>query len=223
MTTRNSYVGVVAAFAAISCIFANSTGARTVEYPLLATLTSISPTHAMEGQLVTISGSYLESTKHVQFATVTADSVSVDPAGTWVRAVVPAGVPTGPVDITLDVLGNSHSIGPITIQPGSVPPEANPQPSAHSAPTVGAPVPVVVVAPRITKFTPTAGKTGTKVTINGVAFTGATWLKFGGLTAKFTVTSANWIIATVPKHAHSGKITVHTKAGTAVSSMPFKG
>ena len=79
----------------------------------------------------------------------------------------------------------------------------------------------VATAPRISKFSPTGGKAGTKVTINGANLSGATWLKFGGVRAKFTVSSANWIIAIVPKDAHSGKITIHTKGGTAVSTQRF--
>lgn len=216
MSARNSYVGVVAAFAAIGCIFASSIGARTLDYPLAVMLTGVSPLHGTEGQLVTISGSHLQNTKSVLFGTVDAPSVTVDPAGLWVKAVVPAGVPNGPVQIYLEVEGLTPTIGPFEIGAGSAP-VANPQPG-------GTPKGVgVAVAPRITKFSPTAGKVGTKVTINGANLRGAMWLKFGGIKAKFTVSSANWIVAIVPKHVHAGKITVHTKGGTAVSSQPFKG
>jgi hypothetical protein len=220
MSARNSYIGVLVALAAVGCIFVSSVGARTLIYPLAVTLTGVSPTRAAEGQLVTISGTHLESTKQVQFGTVTADSFTVDPGGTWVKAVVPAGVPSGPLQITLDVLGINQSIGPIVIGSGSAAPAGNPQP--NGTPQTPAKAAPVVVAPRITRVSPTAGKVGTKVTINGTNLSGATWLKFGGVRAHFKVSSANWIIATVPKHARSGKIMVHTSGGTAPSKQAFK-
>jgi hypothetical protein len=215
MRTRNSYVGVVAAFAAISCILASSVGAQPRIYPLAVQLLGILPQHGTAGDLVTINGLHLETTKAVSFGTVDAESISVDPGGFWVKVVVPAGVPDGPVQITLLVEGLRQSIGPFIIGTGSVPsgvPSGAAKPSA-----VG-----VAPAPRITQFSPTAGKAGTKVTINGANLGKASWLKFGGVRAKFTVSSANWIIAIVPKNAHSGKITVHTSGGTAVSSKRFK-
>lgn len=211
MSRRNSYVGVVAAFAAIGCILAGSVGARTLAYPLAVTLTGVLPANGTAGDLVTISGTNLQTTKSVRFGTIAAKSITVDPSGLWVKAVVPAGVPNGLVQITLDVEGLEQSIGPYVIGPGSVPSAAAKSKAAGAA-----------VAPRITKFSPTTGKVGTKVTINGANLGKASWLEFGGVRAKFTVSSKNWIIATVPKNARSGKIRVHTSAGTAVSSHPFK-
>ena len=217
MSARKSYVGVVAVVAAIGCMFTGSVGAHTLIYPLSVTLTGFSPTHGNAGDPVTINGTHLESTKSVEFGTVSVDNFTVDPGGTWVKTVIPAGLPNGPLQITLSVLGINQSIGPFYI--GAAGPEpggkANPTPS----PSAGA---HAAVAPRITTFSPTAGKAGTKVVISGANFTKASWLKFGGVKARFTVSSANGIVAYVPKHAHSGKISVHTPAGTAVSSKPFK-
>jgi len=220
MSARKSYVGVVAVVAAIGCTFTGSVGARTLIYPLSVTLTGFSPTHGVQGDSITITGTYLDTTKSVEFGSVNADSFTVDPAGNWVKAVIPAGLSNGPLQITLSVLGINQSIGPFYIGPaGPPPPSAQPSSKPVSKGSVGA---YIAVAPRISTFSPGTGKVGTKVTINGANFRGVTWLKFGGVNARFTVRSANWIVATVPQHAHSGKITIHTKTGTAVSSLAFK-
>ncbi|HWQ09810.1 MAG TPA: S8 family serine peptidase, partial [Holophaga sp.] len=66
-------------------------------------------------------------------------------------------------------------------------------------------------APTITGFTPTAGFTGTSVTISGTKFTGATAVKFHGTSASsFTVNSASQITATAPSGFTNGTITVTT-------------
>jgi len=218
MSARNSSVGVVALLAVLCCVFASSVAASTRIYPLSVTLTAVTPNHGNTGDAVTISGSHLESTKSVEFGSVAADNFTVDPGGNWVKATIPAGLSNGALQITLSVLGIDQSIGPFYI--GEAP--AAPAPGAKGQATTPAAKGATVVAPRITRFSPAVGKVGTKVTINGVNLRGATWLKIGGVNAKFTVTSANFIVAIVPSHVHSGKITVHTKAGTAVSSASFR-
>jgi IPT/TIG domain len=76
-------------------------------------------------------------------------------------------------------------------------------------------------APTITSFSPTSGPVGAKVTINGTNFTGATSVKFNGVTATFVVNSATKITATVPTGATTGRITVTTAGGTATSTSDF--
>ena len=80
--------------------------------------------------------------------------------------------------------------------------------------------------PTITNFTPKSGKIGTKVTITGTNFTGASgvssvagtptpvgFVRFGTVTAtKWSIKSDTSIVATVPKGAKSGKISVHVPA-----------
>ncbi len=78
-----------------------------------------------------------------------------------------------------------------------------------------------VVAPAITSFSPASAKDGAQVKINGSGFTGATAVKFNGISASFSVTSGAQIQATVPTGATSGTITVTAPAGTATSSTPF--
>jgi hypothetical protein len=78
-------------------------------------------------------------------------------------------------------------------------------------------------APTIGSFSPTKGPVGTKVTLTGTGFTGATKVKFGGTAATtLKVVSATTITTKVPTGAVTGTILVKTPAGTATSSTPFK-
>ncbi len=81
---------------------------------------------------------------------------------------------------------------------------------------------VISNAPAITSFTPTSGVTGSKVTISGTAFTGATSVHFDGLAApSFTVKSSTQIEATVPNAAKAGAISVTTPVKTGTSTGTF--
>ncbi len=81
---------------------------------------------------------------------------------------------------------------------------------------------IFVVTPFIQSFTPTSGKVGTAVTITGTSFTGTTKVTFGGVPAtSVTVNSDTQVTADVPTGAVTGKITITTPGGTAVSSGIF--
>jgi hypothetical protein len=217
MKTQVWYTTIVGVLAAVSCTVAASAGAHTLappEVPLAPT--GFTPKQATVGQTVTITGSNLDATTSVSFGKVEAKSIIVDPKGTWVKAVVPAVVASGAVQITLDAAGNNaQSIGPLTIQAGG----ALPEPRLKTTPAT----PVkVMVAPRILSVSPNPARIGTKVRISGANLTGTRWIKFGGVSAAHvTVLSATSLTATVPKGAHSGKLTVHTPGGTSVSSLRF--
>jgi len=62
---------------------------------------------------------------------------------------------------------------------------------------------------------------GTTVTISGTNFSGATAVRFNGVSASFTAGSATSITATVPSGATTGPISVTTSGGTATSSTSF--
>ena len=79
-----------------------------------------------------------------------------------------------------------------------------------------------LVPPTITSFSPTSGRAGTKVIINGTTFLNATSVTINGVAATFTVNSSIKITATVPSGATSGKIAVTTPGGTATSATNFK-
>jgi alpha-tubulin suppressor-like RCC1 family protein len=75
----------------------------------------------------------------------------------------------------------------------------------------------VVVSPvtTVTGLAPARGRAGTKVTITGLNLSGATKVKFGGKTAKFTVVSATKITATAPAGTGTVAVTVTTPLGTS--------
>ncbi len=77
------------------------------------------------------------------------------------------------------------------------------------------------VTPTISSFSPSSGKVGTIVTINGTGLTQTTKVTFGVKTATFTVISDSKVTATVPSGAKTGKITVTTAGGSATSSGTF--
>ena len=80
----------------------------------------------------------------------------------------------------------------------------------------------VAPPPGIATFTPARGPIGTPVTITGSNFTGATQVAFNGVAAtSFTINSDTQIYAIVPAGALSGKISVTTPTGTAVSASDF--
>jgi len=76
-------------------------------------------------------------------------------------------------------------------------------------------------APVITSFSPSSGRIGTSVTINGNNFTGATAVSFNGTAATFVVNSSTKITATVPAGATTGPIAVTAPGGTAASTSNF--
>jgi hypothetical protein len=75
--------------------------------------------------------------------------------------------------------------------------------------------------PVVSSFTPTSGSAGTSVTVTGSGFTGATAVKFNGMSATFTVNSDTQVTATVPAGASTGPIAVTTPAGTGTSTASF--
>jgi hypothetical protein len=76
-------------------------------------------------------------------------------------------------------------------------------------------------APTISSFTPTTAAVGASITITGTSFTGATAVAFNGVGASFTVNSAAIITAVVPVGVTTGKVSVTTPTGTALSSSNF--
>ena len=77
-------------------------------------------------------------------------------------------------------------------------------------------IPIFKVKPLISSFTPASGTVGTKVTITGSGFIGATKITFGGVKAiSYTVNSGTQITAAVPTGAKTGNIAVTTPGGSA--------
>jgi len=78
------------------------------------------------------------------------------------------------------------------------------------------------VLPRIIDFQPRLGPVGSTVTITGTSFFNVTNVTFfNNVSAAYTVTSPQQIVATVPAGATTGVIRVATVDGTADSPLPF--
>ncbi len=77
------------------------------------------------------------------------------------------------------------------------------------------------VAPVITTFAPTHGLPGTNVAIYGKNFLDASALEFNGTPAVFTVSSNEFISATVPNGAQTGPLTIRAPGGTNTTTIPF--
>ncbi len=75
--------------------------------------------------------------------------------------------------------------------------------------------------PVIVSLTPASGQVGHTITIMGSGLSSATAVAYSGHTAAFTVINDNYITATVPVGAVTGKVTVTTPDGEATSETDF--
>ncbi len=78
-----------------------------------------------------------------------------------------------------------------------------------------------VPPPVVSSFSPTAGLVGAPVTIAGTNLAGATVIKFNTTVADILSNNGTQITANVPAGATSGKLSVTTPGGTAVSATNF--
>ena len=81
---------------------------------------------------------------------------------------------------------------------------------------------VFLVQPVFTSLSPARGKVGNSVVLKGKSLSQTTAVRFGGnKTATFTINSDSQLTVKVPFGAVTGKITVVTKGGSAVSATNF--
>jgi hypothetical protein len=159
---------------------------------LSPTIASFTPTIGPEGMEVTIVGNNFFGTSVVAFNGTAAASFIID-SNTQIRAIVPVGATTGKISIT-NSAGGGISGGIFTVKP----------------------------PPTISSFTPANGPVGRRVTITGTNFVNVTNVTFNGVTAtNITVDSNTQIRANVPTGATTGKISVITPDGTALSANDF--
>jgi hypothetical protein len=196
------YGFIVALLAAFACSIAGSATARTLAAPTIA---NFAPKSGAMGTKVTIVGTNLAGAT-VSFNGATATTVTVNKWGNALVAVVPndpdqlgVGV-TGPITVTTPG-GMAMTSENFTVTASKSPPRP--------------------AKPQISSFRPMAGKAGVTVTLRGSHLDGALVVKFGGVKATFRVPSQTKILATVPSKASSGKISVRTRAGTALSAGRF--
>ena len=158
------------------------------------TVTSFSPTSGPVGTSVTINGTNFTGVTSVQFNTTAATSYTVN-SSVKITATVPTGATTGTISVSTTG-GTGTSSGSFTV--------------------------TTATGPKITSFSPTFGRTGTRVVITGSNLTGATSVKLGTVSAIFTVNSATRITATVPSMTMGHyKWQVTTPGGTASSTGTF--
>lgn len=153
--------------------------------PAAPTITSVSPTTAVRGASITLTGTAFTGATQVQFHGVTA-SFTVQ-SDTQISAVVPTGVSNGTVTVKTPA-GTATSASSFTVAPS--------------------PTPV------LNTVAPATGPIGTGVSLTGSGFTGASSVTFGGQASTFTVVSDSQITTTVPPGATSGNVVVTTPGGT---------
>jgi large repetitive protein len=147
-----------------------------------------------------VKGTKFVNVSEVDFNGLAGDNLVVGPApGTSLTVKVPTGATTGPITVVNDK-GDGTSKASF----------------------------LVVDAPIINSFTPTAGKprvgtkVGTTVTITGTSFIGTTNVTFNGTPAPgFKVTGNTKITATVPAGATTGPIVVTNASGDSDPSDDF--
>jgi YD repeat-containing protein len=159
--------------------------------PASPIITSITPTSAGVGGLVTISGTGFGSMQGS--STVTFDGVPAS-STTWgsqlISAIVPVGVQSGPVQVVTSAGASNTTVG-------------------------------FSLAPGIANLSPTNGPVGTVVTITGTSFgvtQGTGSVSFNGVAAVPSSWSDTQIVVTVPTGATTGGIVV--SQNTVASSAP---
>jgi hypothetical protein len=173
----------------------NGTQSNSLAYTVNGpSITSLSPTSGPTGTPVTINGANFGSTQ--SGSTVTFNGTPASPT-TWgatsIVVPVPSGATTGPVVVTV---GGVSSNG-VTFTDTS--------------------------APTITSISPTSGKAGTVVTINGSLFgstQGSSKVTFNGVTATVTSWIATKIVVTAPTGVTTGNVIV-TVGGVASNAVLF--
>ena len=175
-------------------VMVSSAANFTVTGNVAASISSFSPTSGPVGTAVTITGTNLCGASAVTFNATAAQVFAVD-SNTQITATVPSGATTGKIGVTTPV-NTATSATDFTV--------TNP------------------TGPTISSFTPNFGSAGTKVTITGTNFTGATQVMIGSKAdPAFVVVSNTQVTATVQNGAHSGPVTVTTPSGTATSATDF--
>ena len=158
-----------------------------------------SPGTGPVGATVTISGTGFSPTPSQN--TVTFNGVTASVASsttTQIVTAVPAGATTGQIGVTAPG-GSATSIAVFTVTAASGP-------------------------PTITGFTPTIGTAGTPVTITGTNYDTTVAndkVKLNRSFAQVTSAAPTTLVAPVPASTGSGRLTVSTLQGTAVSTEDF--
>ena len=178
----------------ISVTSASGTGTSSTSFTVTApppSITSFSPSSGCVTSTVTLTGTGFTGATAVRVNGLSTTFTVV--SATRITAAVPLGATTGPISVT----------GP------------------GGTGTSSTNFTVLHCEPIVSSFSPATGPVGATVIITGDDFTGTTTVKFGTVSASFTVNSDAQITATVPIGATTGKIAVTNAVGTGASSTDF--
>jgi len=190
-TSIGATVPVTATSGPISITTPSGTATSATSFTLKPKITSFTPLSGPVGTLVTINGVNLSSVTEVRFNGIPTTSPPVIVSSSSIRVIVPDGATTGSITAS--------------------------SPAGTSSPSTS----VFKVTPKINSFTPTSGTVGELVTIVGTNFNGVTQVKIGTVIAPIVSSTATEIVVTVPATAVTGKISVTTPDGVAVSVANF--
>jgi hypothetical protein len=155
-------------------------------------ITSFSPTSGPTGTLVTIVGTHFTGATGVSIGGVAAAGFSIVDDSTITATVAPTAL-TDLVSVTTGFGTADSSV----LSPKNF---------------------TVIPLPVITGMSPNTGVHGTTVVITGTGLSGATAVKFGTISAPFTVDSDTQITATAPAGVITAGVTVSTPGGTSAPS-----
>jgi uncharacterized repeat protein (TIGR01451 family) len=186
-------------------------------------LTAVVPAGATTGPITVsnVNGTATSATLFYLPARITAIAPSNSAPGTTVRITGENFTDASAVNFTgaaaaSFVVSNNTTLGavvPFGAQSGPVS-VTTPAGTTNSAVRFYAP-------PAISVFNPTHGLPGTNVTVTGQNFLDATFVRFNGSNAVFTVLNNTTLTATVPANAQTGPLTVVAPAGTNTSAQNF--
>jgi|GEM_PF-3399069 len=177
-----------------SIFAAGGQGNSSGSFTITPAVTSFSPASGAVGSSVVITGSGFNTTASsntVKFNGVAATVASA--TGTSLTVTVPSGATTGLIAVT---------VAGVTVN------------SATN----------FTVTPGVTSFSPTSGTYGTSVTITGTNFSttpASNTVKFNGVTASVSSSTATSISTTVPELATTGQVSVTVGGQTGTSATNF--
>lgn len=172
---------------------ATSNGISFLVLPSEPEITSINPSKASVGMQITLVGKNLNTTSSVSFGTKSITSF-ISKSDTEIKLAVPDGLDLGAVDVTVTTAGGTSEKATFT----------------------------VVGKPTISSFSPSIGPVGKIVLIAGTFFEEASEVFFGaGKADPFLIKNSSLIEVAVPASATTGKVTIKTPGGEAVSAEDF--
>ena len=182
------------AFYFIAALFLLLTGCESDDDPIMATISSVSPTEEFPRGTITLEGSNFE---HVQYVFLRKMAVEFTQEGSTITFQIPEGTVDGEAEITLILPAGVRERATVTVLPSA--------------------------DPIFTSFSKRAAKTGEDVTITGGSLDGAESVTVGGVEATIKSSTSNSLTFTVPAGVPDkrGKVKVLTNKGENTSDFTF--